>query len=289
MKLFAPYWRTIAVTVVQDLHRRPQIAQQVSDLLAMSVTDFLSMTQIHTVPVFVLIKKQDLLQRIADACGQSIMALCREHNNLAAILSCVLLRTSCDVESLVMNLLNAVSPEFSNVDCAEFLKSEPQATASELLRAGGEVDEAEKAKVSYICLIAQSVLTADLVKAHQALHFLAGITHGKPTSGRGTARKTDVIGPFFETHVLGIMALLADIINDGKGPQPVLEKIRCLGAIREMVKLAKGHVSNGLPQVLPESCHLRLILILTHRYVHAYDLPSKTKIYVMKGLMHGLS
>ena len=59
----------------------------------------------------------------------------------------------------------------------------------------------------------------------------------------------DTIGPFFETHVLGIMALLADTINDGKGPQPVLEKIRCLGAIREMIKLAKNHVSNGLPQV----------------------------------------
>lgn len=59
----------------------------------------------------------------------------------------------------------------------------------------------------------------------------------------------DSIGPFFETHVLGIMALLADTINDGKGPQPILEKMRCLGAIREMIKLAKSHVSNGLPQV----------------------------------------
>lgn len=59
----------------------------------------------------------------------------------------------------------------------------------------------------------------------------------------------DLLGPFFETHVLGIMALLADTINDGKGPQPILEKIRCLGAIREMIKLAKSHVSNGLPQV----------------------------------------
>ena len=45
------------------------------------------------------------------------------------------------------------------------------------------------------------------------------------------------------------MALLADTINDGKGPQPILEKIRCLGAIREMIKLAKSHISNGLPQV----------------------------------------
>ena len=147
MKLFAPYWSTVAVTVVQELQRRPQIAQQLSDLLAVSVADFLSMTQVYTVPFFVLTKKKDILQRIADASGQSIMVLCREHNNLAAILSCILLRTSSDAEGLVMNLLNAISPEFGNVDCAELLKSEPQATASELLRAAGESDELKRAKV----------------------------------------------------------------------------------------------------------------------------------------------
>ena len=148
MKLFAPYWRTIAVTVVQDLHRRPQIAQQISDLLGMNVSDFLTLTQVHTIPFFVLTKNHDILQRIADACGQSIMALCREHNNLAAILSCVLLRSSSDLENLVMTLLNAVSPEFNNVDCTELLRSEPQATASELLRAAGESDEIKRNKAS---------------------------------------------------------------------------------------------------------------------------------------------
>ena len=253
MKLFAPYWRTIAVTVVRDIHRRPQIAQQISDLLAMSVSDFLSMTQVHTVPFFVLTKRQDVLQRIADACGQSIMVLCREHNNLAAILSSVLLRTSRDVESLVMALLNAVSPEFGNVDCADLLKSEPQSTASELLRAAGEEDETKRKKVSSPREGPVGV-RSDPLKAHQALHFLAETTHSKSICGRGTARKVDVIGPFFETHVLGIMALLADTINDGKGPQPILEKIRCLSAIREMIKLAKSHVSNGLPQVSSFYC-----------------------------------
>ncbi|KAL9104639.1 MAG: hypothetical protein Q9163_000443 [Psora crenata] len=230
MKLFAPYWRTLAVTVVQDLQRLPQIAQQVSELLAMSVSDFLVLTQVHTIPFFVLRKRQDSLQRIADASGLSIMALCREHNNMAAILSNILLETSTDAESLVMALLKAVSPDFNSVDCAELLKSEPQATAAELLKFAGDNDEINRPK------------------AYQALHLLAGVTHGKPPSGRG-ARKLDVIGHFFENHVLGIMALLADTINDGKGPQPILEKIRCLGAIREMIRIAKRHVGNGLPQI----------------------------------------
>lgn len=88
------------------------------------------------------------------------------------------------------------------------------------------------------------------MKAHKALSFLASVTHGKPGSSRGAARKTETIGLFFETHVLGIMAHLADTINDGKEPQPVSEKVRCLGAVREMIKLAKSRVSNGLPQVV---------------------------------------
>lgn len=148
MKLFAPYWRTVAVTVVQDLQRRPQIAQQLSDILAMSVPEFLSSTQFYTMPFFVLTKKQEILQRIADACGQSIMVLCREHNNLASVLSNILLQSSSDVENLVMSLLNAVSPEFNNVDCSELLKSEPQATATELLKFAGEDDEGKRSKLS---------------------------------------------------------------------------------------------------------------------------------------------
>ena len=59
-----------------------------------------------------------------------------------------------------------------------------------------------------------------------------------------------MLGPFFEDHVLGIMAHFSDTINDGLDSQPMLEKLRCLGAIREMLTLAKNHISSGLPQVV---------------------------------------
>ena len=45
------------------------------------------------------------------------------------------------------------------------------------------------------------------------------------------------------------MANFADTINDGRDSQPVTEKLRCLGAIQEMLKLGKHHIANGLPQV----------------------------------------
>ena len=59
-----------------------------------------------------------------------------------------------------------------------------------------------------------------------------------------------MLGPFFEDHVLGIMAHFSDTINDGLDSQPMLEKLRCLGAIREMLILAKRHICSGLPQVV---------------------------------------
>ena len=274
MKLFAPYWRTVAVIVVQDLQRRPQIAQQISDLLAMSVQEYLNLTKVHIIPYFVLRKRQDILQRIADASGQSVMALCREHNNMAAILSSILLQSSSDVESLMLSLLSSISPDFNNVDCAELLKSEPQATAAELLKFTGDCDEAKRPLVSPSTVIALHIDESLLkYQAHQAIRFLAGITHGKLLSSR--TRKSDAIGPFFENHVLGIMALLADTINDGKGPQPILEKKRCLKGIREMLSIAKSHVGNGLPQVrLRNPDHMSLTYI-SERSVRAYAQQSK--------------
>ncbi|KAL8774572.1 MAG: hypothetical protein Q9209_000945 [Squamulea sp. 1 TL-2023] len=56
-------------------------------------------------------------------------------------------------------------------------------------------------------------------------------------------------GSFFETHVLGIMSHLSDTINESKGTQIIAEKIRCLKAVQEMLRVAKTHVNNALPQI----------------------------------------
>ena len=56
------------------------------------------------------------------------------------------------------------------------------------------------------------------------------------------------------------MANFSDIINDGSDSQPVSEKLRCLGAIQEMLKLAKNYISNGLPQVKPKVPFIFLLL-----------------------------
>ena len=163
MRLFTPYWRTIAITVVQDLQRRPQVAQQMSDLLAMTVTDFLRLTQYHTTPYLVLTKKRDILQRVADACGRSIKDQCMDHNNLAAVLAYILLQPSKDTEDMIMGLLRAASSEFDHVDCAELVKGEPMLTASELLKAAGEDDDLKKSRVSHDFILFPNHLIPDSI------------------------------------------------------------------------------------------------------------------------------
>ncbi|KAL8939500.1 MAG: hypothetical protein Q9216_003328 [Gyalolechia sp. 2 TL-2023] len=231
LKLVAPFWRTLAPTVVQDLHRRPQIAQYLSDLLSLSVSELLRLTQIYTLPYLVLTKQRDLLNRIADACNRSIQEICMDPDNMSAILAYIMLQSSVGTEATIMTAFQVISSDFVNVNCSELVKAEPVLTASELLKAAGDFDGSMKPS------------------AYEALHFLASLMNGKHGTPRGTARKNSITGSFFETHVLGIMANLSDTINDSKGTQAAGEKLRCLRAIQEMIKIAKSNVNNALPQI----------------------------------------
>lgn len=107
------------------------------------------MSRVYTIPYLVLTKKREVLHKIANACGRTTKAMCMDHTNMAAILACILLESSGEMESVIINLLNAVSSEFSNLDCAELVRAEPILTASELLKAAGEDNEVKKAKVNF--------------------------------------------------------------------------------------------------------------------------------------------
>ena len=228
-------------------------------MLAFTVADFLEFTQTYTTPFLVLTKKREVLQRIADSSNRSPKQLCMDHSNLAAILACILMQESEDIEGMIMALFANISPEFGKIHYTDLLKAEQPLTAAELLKAATDEDDSGKQKVRLV-EIGYPHMTDLFSQAHQALRFLASVTHARQGSSRGTARKTDVVGPFFEDHVLGIMANLSDVINDGRDSQSISEKLRCLGAITEMLKLAKNYISNGLPQVLVQNAFNLLIL-----------------------------
>lgn len=142
-----PYWSTVAPTVVKDIYRRPQIVQYMSDLLGTSVDEFLVLTQVYTLPYFVLTKKRDILQRIAQACGHPIGLLCMDHSNMAAILTCILLHPSDDMASIYLKFLAALSSEFKEVRWKDLLWAQAASIASELLKVASEGNGVKGLKV----------------------------------------------------------------------------------------------------------------------------------------------
>jgi serine/threonine-protein kinase ATR len=75
------------------------------------------------------------------------------------------------------------------------------------------------------------------------------LSENRRAQARSSSKKGKALGSFFERFILGIMAHFSMIIDSPREPQPLPERRRCVGAIREMITIAKEQVSIGLPQV----------------------------------------
>jgi serine/threonine-protein kinase ATR len=63
-------------------------------------------------------------------------------------------------------------------------------------------------------------------------------------------KEKSVVGRFLENYMLGLMASLADVINDRlSSSAPVEEQKRCLRAMEEMIKVCRTYVRLARPQV----------------------------------------
>ncbi len=143
-----PFWRSISVTVVKSLHTRPQMAQNLTDILGMSVNQFLLLTQAETLPYLVLMRRQDLLSRIASARGTTVHNTCTQpRRNLAAILALLLSQPSPDVEQTTHEFLCQAAPGFGKDDLSTWIRLEPVMIACEMLKTAGDEDESNKKRV----------------------------------------------------------------------------------------------------------------------------------------------
>ena len=122
----------------------------------MTVADFLVLTQTYTLPYLVLLKKKDIVQRIAYARGQGSTAwsTCMDSANISSILGLLLVQQSNDLEISTMSLLCEVSEEFRQVDLASLARIEPHLIAFELLKAAGD----EEGKSARVWLIQSQVM-----------------------------------------------------------------------------------------------------------------------------------
>ena len=77
---------------------------------------------------------------------------------------------------------------------------------------------------------------------------------------RKAGPKKKTLSSFLESHILGIIALFSDVLDNAQGVYSLSERKRCLGAVKEMIGLAKEHVSVALPQVSSPNSNYRHIL-----------------------------
>lgn len=148
--LLKPFYRSIAVSVVQDIHTKPQKIQRLVDFLAIDVDHFLVLSQRETLPFLVLAQRKDVLQRIASARGgdTTIQDLCLSPpQNLAAILAFLLSQPSKDVEASTMRCLLEVAPGLVGDNLASLIKLDPVLVACELLKSAGDDEERNLSKV----------------------------------------------------------------------------------------------------------------------------------------------
>lgn len=159
-RLFGAFWDTIAIEAVKDLLIRPQTTQLMADLLGISVSEFLVLTQSYTLPWLVLVKNTDVIKRISDARkdGNDWIA-CMEASNLVPILALLLQQNVSDMENFIMSLLKCVSQRFKQLDLTDLMRVEPSSQAFYLLKAAGEADDSKKSRVYFLSKLGLSFLT----------------------------------------------------------------------------------------------------------------------------------
>jgi serine/threonine-protein kinase ATR len=148
-QLFEPYWRYLAFSAVKDMTTRPRAVRSLAELLDISMSDLLLMVQSHALPWLVLTKRQDVIQKFADARKETEpWQPCLDNDNLGPILALLLVQDVPDVSANAIGLLRHVSPHFDGLSLPDLLQIEPLMTTLELLKAAGDADDQRKYRVS---------------------------------------------------------------------------------------------------------------------------------------------
>lgn len=136
------------MTVVKNLRNRPHMAEQLCDLLGMSVDSFLQLTEVHTLPYLVYTRRREIIMRIAAAYpSKSAFELCMERNNFASIIAYLLSQPEENHEAMIYSLLVDIDPKFKETSVTMLLKTEPIPITRELLKNMGDAGDGHDGKV----------------------------------------------------------------------------------------------------------------------------------------------
>ncbi|KAH6705183.1 protein kinase-like protein rad3 [Leptodontidium sp. MPI-SDFR-AT-0119] len=226
-RLFSAFWSSIATVAVKDLLVKPQTTQLMADLLGISVTDFLLLTQSYTLPFLVLNGKVEVINRISEARQDpDNWAICLDPSNLAPILALLLVQDVPNLDSFVMGLFRRVSSTFKDNVLSDLLRIEPMYQALYLLKAAGEASESRKPRIRV------------------AIKFLA--TRGGEINN---PKRPNSMSAFLNQHILGLVTRIVEAVNGTRDEHMITERERSIKAMEELVKLAKTDARAARPQL----------------------------------------
>lgn len=230
--LFRPFWRTLGVVFAKSFSCRSNMARHLCDLLGMDDTGLMNHTAEYALPYLTLHGDIETMRRFAAASGASttVFELCTQRQKLVAILSFLLVQPFPDAEQSIVSTLSQVSEEFGKTDLADWVAHDPIHITCELLKAIGDSGQGKSSRI------------------YQALQLLAQLVARQRGQSSGS-RRSDNIGTFLENNVLAIVTHFTVLLNDLEAKESKVEKRRCLAALGEVVKLGKGRVVRGLPQI----------------------------------------
>ncbi|UKZ81191.1 hypothetical protein TrVFT333_008963 [Trichoderma virens FT-333] len=230
-RLFEPFWKSLAYMATKDIVQRPQRSRAIAELLQISVNELLLLIQSHALPWLVLDKRKDVIQKIAEARQETeIWRPLMDSHNTASVLSLLMLQESGSIEEFVKSNLDEISPHFHALSLADIVQSEPVLTAIELLKAAADADASRKRQIQ------------------KALAMMASMVLGSVKETRN--KKTDLVGRFLQSHILGLMARFTDVINDSISIYPqVMEQRSCIRALEEMIRICQAYARIARPQI----------------------------------------
>ncbi|KAJ3496050.1 hypothetical protein NLG97_g2953 [Lecanicillium saksenae] len=231
-RLLEPYWKSLGYMATKDMVHRPQRSRAIAELLQISVNELLLLIQTHALPWLVLDKRTEVIQKFAEARQETMgWQPLMDNANLAAILSLLMIQETDNIENFVRSRLNDVGLHLHDRPIVELLQIEPVLIAIELLKAAGEADGTRKQTIT------------------EALRWMAtSILSASPDTKK--LKKGNMIGRFLQSHILGLMARLTDVINDPAMMHPgEMEQRNCIRALDEMINLCQSHARIARPQI----------------------------------------
>jgi serine/threonine-protein kinase ATR len=120
-----------------------------ADILGVSVTEFLTLTQSYTLPWLVLTKNSAVLSRISQARQDDDpwRAILESSTNFGPIMALLLVQNVPNLDDFIMNLLRDISPHFDALDVDDLLRMDNIHIALELLKNAGEETDSKRSRV----------------------------------------------------------------------------------------------------------------------------------------------